>query len=150
MIGTIGRARHDAYGFLGRESLSLSIDDENGSQTASGIVGNGFVNLQESNGAVMGDVSTPRGIVNVDVQVRETNGGRSFNGFIGDAFVNLQESQGTIFGLVGNRNVNVRESDRGSDRVFDGSVGMGGFVNVTVNGHGEICDPVVVLLGLAN
>ena len=84
------------------------------------------------------------------MQVRDTNGGRSFNGFIGDAFVNLQESQGTIFGLVGNRNVSVRESDRGGDTVFDGSVGAGGFVNVTVNGHGEICDPVVVLLGLAD
>ncbi|MHB2019108.1 MAG: hypothetical protein ACYCW6_19335 [Candidatus Xenobia bacterium] len=148
------RDNASAYGFLGQDSLSLSIADDNNTISASGVVGQGFVNLQESNGTLMGDVSTPRGIATVDVQVQDAgNGTRQFSGVLGDAFVNLQESQGNIFGMVGNRSVNVSASSNGSGTSFDGIVsgaGPGGFVNVTVSGQGAVCDPVVVLLGLAS
>ncbi|MBM3462594.1 MAG: hypothetical protein FJX76_10885 [Armatimonadetes bacterium] len=142
------RANGTASGWVGRNSLYVSLDQNGDSADVNGTVGGAFVNLTQRQNGSFGRISGMVGhtFVNLNVARYDSGNGHrdsTVSGFVNGQYLNIRESgdarSSWITGQVGGRSLNIHRSGSPSNSWYSGFVSgvPNGNVSVTVNMSGE-------------
>lgn len=149
------KANANANGWVGRNSLSVSVRDNGNSTDVDGWLGSDSVHIHQNGQSITGSISGATGFSDVNLSVSHTAHGSQLHGWVGHQSVSLSDDNSgngrhNIHGYYGNSNLSFSRNDRSTSSSIDGDIQSPdlGYQRVSVNVNGGIPNQMEALYPL--
>ena len=135
----------NASGWVGRESLSVSVQQSGQVTNVDGFLGTDSVHLRQDERSISGDISGFQGYSRVNLSVQKYPNGSRLSGWVGNNNFYLDDrtrpnGEHWMTGNLGRVNINLTRRDRENNSSIQGSLTNPGSLseNVSVNLSGSV------------